>query len=88
MKKLLIASLTLVMISSTAIAATTTAKSTTTQSTYTEQFIQKHTQRITDAEKKLQDRQKANEDAWNKKHEQLKKMLKQDKMLGINKKNN
>ena len=41
MKRLLIASLTLVMISSAAIAATTTTKSTTTQTTYTEQFIQK-----------------------------------------------
>ena len=51
MKRLLIASLTLVMISSAAIAATTTTKSTTTQTTYTEQFIQKHTQKITDAEK-------------------------------------
>lgn len=66
MKRLLIASLTLVMISSAAIAATTTTKSTTTQTTYTEQFIQKHTQKITDAEKKLQERQKANEDAWTK----------------------
>lgn len=53
MKRLLIASLTLVMISSAAIAATTTTKSTTTQTTYTEQFIQKHTQKITDAEKKI-----------------------------------
>ena len=71
MKKLLIATLSLVMISSAAMPATT--NSNTTQTTYTEQFIQKHTQKITDAEKRLQEKQKANEDAWAKKQEQLKK---------------
>lgn len=71
MKRLLIATLSLVMISSAAMAATT--NSNTTQPTYTEQFIQKHTQKITDAEKRLQEKQKANEDAWAKKQEQLKK---------------
>ena len=68
MKKLLIATLSLVMISSAAMAATT--NSNTTQTTYTEQFIQKHTQKLTDAEKRLQEKQKANEDAWAKKQEQ------------------
>ena len=71
MKKLLIATLSLVMISSAAMAATTNFN--TTQTTYTEQFIQKHTQKITDAEKRLQEKQKANEDAWAKKQEQFKK---------------
>ena len=71
MKKLLIATLSLVMISSVAMAATT--NSNTPQTTYTEQFIQKHTQKITDAEKRLQEKQKANEDAWAKKQEQFKK---------------
>lgn len=71
MKRLLIATLSLVMISSCAMAATTNSSAT--QTTYTEQFIQKHTQKITDAEKKLQEKQKANEDAWAKQKEQWKK---------------
>lgn len=70
MKKLLIASLALFMVSSAAIAAETQT------TTCTEQFIQKHTQKLVDTEKKLQEQQKANEDAWAKKKEAYQKDVK------------
>lgn len=55
MKKLLMASLILsIMLAPAAFAE---------QTTYTEQFLQKHTKKLIDAEKQLQEKQKASEDA-------------------------
>ena len=58
MKKLLIASLVLVMSSAAAVYAADSQPT-----TYTERFIQKHTQKIVDKEKQMQEQQKAREDA-------------------------
>lgn len=58
MKKILTASLLLAMLGVPAAFAETD-----TNTTYTEQFIQRHTQKIINAEKKLQEQQKANEEA-------------------------
>ncbi len=59
MKKLLISSMVFtVMLTPAAIAATSD-----TGTTYTEKFIQKHTQKLVDTEKKLQEQQKANQEA-------------------------
>ena len=75
MKKLLLVSLILTIAgASSAYAAETT---------YTEQFIQKHTQKIVDKEKQLQELQKAREEASAKKQEEFKKQIqaKQDARL-------
>ena len=61
MKKLLIASLVLVMTGAAAVYAADSEPS-----TYTERFIQKHTQKIVDKEKELQQQQKAREEAMEK----------------------
>lgn len=71
MRKLLIASLILIMAgASSAYAAETT---------YTEQLIQKHTQKIVDKEKQLQEQQKAREEARLKQREELQKKIEADK---------
>ena len=57
MKKLLIASLILVMGSAAAVYAADSQPT-----TYTERLIQKHTQKIVDKEKQLQEQQKAREE--------------------------
>ena len=70
-RKLLIASLVLVMAGvSCAYAAETT---------YTERFIQKHTQKVVDKEKQLQQQQKAREEARAKQKEELQKKIEADK---------
>ena len=51
-----------IMFAPVAFADTTTPEAET-GTTYTEQFIQKHTQKVIDAEKKLQELQQASEDA-------------------------
>lgn len=79
MKKILTASLLLTMLGIPAAFAATD-----TNTTYTEQFIQRHTQKVIDAEKKLQEQQKASEeasaarrqsakDAWETKKQEIKK---------------
>ncbi|CDE89177.1 TPA: hypothetical protein CPT81_04420 [Candidatus Gastranaerophilales bacterium HUM_20] len=71
MKKLLLVSLILTIAgASSAYAAETT---------YTEQFIQKHTQKIVDKEKQLQEQQKAREEASAKKQEEFKKKIEADR---------
>lgn len=71
MKKLLFVSLILTIAgASSAYAAETT---------YTEQFIQKHTQKIVDKEKQLQEQQKAREEASAKKQEEFKKKIEADR---------
>ncbi len=71
MKKLLLVSLILTIAgASSAYAAETT---------YTEQFIQKHTQKIVDKEKQLQEQQKAREEASAKKQEEFKKKIEAEK---------
>ena len=49
------------------------------ETTYTEQFIQKHTQKIVDKEKQLQEQQKAREEASAKKQEEFKKKIEADR---------
>ncbi len=71
MKKVLIASLVLLLTGMTSVFAAET--------TYTEQFIQKHTQKIVDKEKQLQEQQKAREEARLKQQEELQKKLEADK---------
>ena len=71
MKKLLLVSLILTIAgASSAYAAETT---------YTEQFVQKHTQKIVDKEKQLQEQQKAREEASAKKQEEFKKKIEADR---------
>lgn len=74
MKKLLIASLVLVMGSAAAVYAADSQST-----TYTERFIQKHTQKIVDKEKQLQEQQKAREDARLKQREELQKKIEADR---------
>ena len=47
------------------------------QTTYTERFIQKHTQKIVDKEKQLQQQQKAREEAQAKRQRELEKKQKE-----------
>ena len=70
MKKLLIASLVLVMSGAAAVYAADSEPT-----TYTEQFIQKHTQKIVDKEKQLQQEQQAREEARAKQKEELQKKI-------------
>ena len=65
MKKLLIASLVLAMAGAAAVYAADSQPS-----TYTERFIQKHTQKIVDKEKELQQQQKAREEAIEKQRQE------------------
>ena len=74
MKKLLIASLILVMSSAASVYAADSQPT-----TYTERFIQKHTQKIVDTEKQLQEQQQAREDARLKQKEELQKKLEADR---------
>ena len=74
MKKLLIASLILVMGSAAAVYAADSQPT-----TYTERLIQKHTQKIVDKEKQLQEQQKAREEARQKQKEEFQKKLEADK---------
>lgn len=74
MKKLLIASLILIMSSATSVYAADSQPT-----TYTERFIQKHTQKIVDKEKQLQEQQQAREDARLKQKEELQKKLEADR---------
>lgn len=74
MKKLLIASLILVMSSAASVYAADSQPT-----TYTERFIQKHTQKIVDKEKQLQEQQQAREDARLKQKEELQKKLEADR---------
>lgn len=74
MKKLLIASLVLVMGSAAAVYAADAQPT-----TYTERFIQKHTQKIVDKEKQMQEQQKAREDARLKQREELQKKMEADR---------
>lgn len=67
MKKILTASLLLAMLGVPAAFAETA-----TNTTYTEQFIQRHTQKIINAEKKLQEQQKASEEASTAKQQAVK----------------
>ncbi len=69
-KKLLVASLCLV-ISAGAIAYAADSGST----TYTEKFIQKHTQKLVDTEKQLQKDQQAREEARAQRKEELQKKI-------------
>ena len=72
MKKLLLVSLILTIAgASSAYAAETT---------YTEQFIQKHTQKIVDKEKQLQEQQKAREEASAKNKKNSKNKFRLNKM--------
>ena len=77
MKKFLTAAIAFSVMSAPAVFAATTSE---TNTTYTEQFIQKHTQRLIDAEKKLQEKQQQNEEqqkaqqeAWEQKKLELQK---------------
>ncbi len=72
MKKLLIATLILVMTSAIAVKAAD-------DSTYTGQFINKYTQKVTDKEKQLQQQKKANEEARAKQKKELQKKIEADK---------
>ncbi|CDE60346.1 unknown [Fusobacterium sp. CAG:439] len=74
MKKLLIASLVLVMSSAAAVYAADSQPT-----TYTERFIQKHTQKIVDKEKQMQEQQKAREDARLKQRKELQKKMEADR---------
>lgn len=74
MKKLLIASLVLVMSSATAVYAADSQPT-----TYSERFIQKHTQKIVDKEKQMQEQQKAREDARLKQRKELQKKMEADR---------
>lgn len=66
MKKLLASLLVLSVVGGTSVLAAE-------QSTYTERFIQKHTQKLVDTEKKLQEQQKAREEAQAKRQKELQK---------------
>lgn len=70
MKKLLIASLVLVMGSAAVVYAADSEPT-----TYTEKFIQKHTQKIVDKEKQLQQEQQAREEARAKQKEALQQKI-------------
>lgn len=74
MKKLLIASLVLVMSSAAAVYAADSQPT-----TYSERFIQKHTQKIVDKEKQMQEQQKAREDARLKQRKELQKKMEADR---------
>ena len=63
MKKILLATIVVSLLSTSALYAA---------ETYTERFIQKHTQKIVDKEKELQAQQKANEEARAKRQEEFK----------------
>ena len=69
-KKLLIASLVLVM-GSAVISYAADSQPT----TYTERFIQKHTQKLVDTEKELQQKQQAREEARAKQKEEFQKQI-------------
>ena len=68
-KNLFISALVLMIASSTAVMATD-------NSTYTGQFINKHTQAITNKEKQLQQQQKARQEAQTKQKAELQKQIK------------
>ncbi len=74
MKKLLIASLVLVMSSAATVYAADSQPT-----TYSERFIQKHTQKIVDKEKQMQEQQKAREDARLKQRKELQKKMEADR---------
>lgn len=71
MKKLLLVSLILTIAGASSVYAAET--------TYTEQFIQKHTQKIVDKEKQLQEQKKAREEASVKRQEEFKKKIEADR---------
>ena len=73
MKKLLVASLVLLMSSAAVYAADAQP------TTYTERFIQKHTQKIVDKEKQMQEQQKAREEARLKQREDFQKKIEADR---------
>lgn len=72
MKKILALSLVLSVLAGTSAFAAE-------QTTYTEKFIQKHTEKIVDKEKQLQQQQKAREDARLKQQKERQKKLEQQK---------
>ena len=74
MKEILIASLILVMSSAASVYAADSQPT-----TYTERLIQKHTQKIVDKEKQLQEQQKAREEARLKQKEEFQKKLEADR---------
>lgn len=85
MKKLLITSLILTMSLSSAVFAASTSTTNSEPATYTERFIQKHTQKLVDTEKKLQADQKAREEASAKQQEELQKKIQANKDANLKK---
>lgn len=69
-KKLLVASLSLIISAGAVVYAADSGNT-----TYTEKFIQKHTQKIVDTEKQLQKDQQAREEARAKQKEELQKKI-------------